>query len=625
MVSLIISPMSYTITYIGLISTLSIYSKLLDSPIKLSRTMITLYNTLNTLLNCYILNGLYPHFIQYNEFNIVTNFDNLEFYAYLHIIANVIGFFDTAIIILTHNWSRLTKFQLYYSGTIGMLWLYIIKDERYRHHTAIYFGMLAGSYYNTLMYIHYTITGLGYKNQFKNIFIKLQASTILCTMLHTLMRIFYNSENNLIALGNVYYLYTLLYLYHSELLTETPNKKRYNNKSLHVQINNKIYDATEFQNRHPGGNVLKFYNCIDNNVDATDAFNTFHLRSKYANKHLVRLPVIRTLNKHEFVKKNADFKKLIAKWKKNGYFNTKYKFFIIWALVVFLSTIASYYLMYLGYPVVGGVMVGISWTHCGFIQHHSGHLGFSGNNKLDILIQTFYEGLLKGGSARWWRNRHNKHHAMPNSIEHDGDLRTTPFFAWDPVLIRKVPTYLLRIQHLIFIPIMFLYVPVFFITTKLFIIRKKYWDELAIIFLHFYFSSFFVTNLYNFVLFYMIGYSIQGFYLGIMFALNHFTMARIDNVETTWEKWQMDATCNWGVGNRYAEILSGFLNIQIEHHIAPQMPAENMHLIIPDVIKYSHDNNIPYINYTFIQAFANMIRGLRETGITELERRIKLK
>jgi len=200
--------MSYTITYIGLISTLSIYSKLLDSPIKLSRTKITLYNTLNTLLNCYILNGLYPHFIQYNEFNIVTNFDNLEFYAYLHIIANVIGFFDTVIIILTHNWSRLTKFQLYYSGTIGMLWLYIIKDERYRHHTAIYFGMLAGSYYNTLMYIHYTITGLGYKNQFKNIFIKLQASTILCTMLHTLMRIFYNSENNLIALGNVYYLYT---------------------------------------------------------------------------------------------------------------------------------------------------------------------------------------------------------------------------------------------------------------------------------------------------------------------------------------------------------------------------------------------------------------------------------
>ena len=214
---------------------------------------------------------------------------------------------------------------------------------------------------------------------------------------------------------------------------------------------------------------------------------------------------------------------------------------------------------------------------------------------------------------------------MPNSIKHDGDLRTTPFFAWDPVLIRKVPTYLLRIQHLIFIPIMFLYVPVFFITTKLFVIRKRYWDELAIIFLHFYFSSFFINKLTDFVLFYIIGYSIQGFYLGIMFALNHFTMIRIDDVNTSWEKWQMDATCNWGVGNRYAEVLSGFLNIQIEHHIAPQMPAENMHLIVPDVIKYSLEHNIPYINYTFIEAFYNMLRGLREMGIIELERRKKLK
>jgi hypothetical protein len=55
------------------------------------------------------------------------------------------------------------------------------------------------------------------------------------------------------------------------------------------------------------------------------------------------------------------------------------------------------------------------------------------------------------------------------------------------------------------------------------------------------------------------------------------------------------------------------------------MPAENMHLIVADVIKYSLEHNIPYINYTFIEAFYNMLRGLREMGIIELERRKKLK
>ena len=114
-----IHPNAYSITYIGLVSTLSIYSQLLDSPTKICRNKLTLYNIFNTLLNCYIINGLYPHFIQDGGSDIVTKFADIEHYVHLHIIANIIGFLDSAIIILTHNWRRLTKFQLYYSGTSG--------------------------------------------------------------------------------------------------------------------------------------------------------------------------------------------------------------------------------------------------------------------------------------------------------------------------------------------------------------------------------------------------------------------------------------------------------------------------------------------------------------------------
>lgn len=568
---------------------------------------------------------MYPYF-SVPSIGIDVEYDrNFKFYAYLHVLTNSIGFVDSSLIMLTHKWDKLSKLHIFHHTTSGFCWLYVLQHSQFGGSVGIYFGMIMGAIYNLIMYIHYSITSIGYNNYAKPLFVGSQLCPLLLSSIHSSIRIFHNTDHAIYGFVNLYYMSILLYLYHIELFADKTSYKTSTYKPLHVRINNKIYDAGEFQSTHPGGNVIKFYNCIENDVDATDAFNTFHLRSKHANKHLARLPVVRTLSKEEYIVGNPEFKKLISTWKSKGYFKTKYNFFIVWASAVFLSTLASYYVMYCGYPIVGGVMVGVAWAQCGFIQHHSGHLGFSGNNKLDIMIQTFYEGLLKGGSARWWRNRHNKHHAMPNSIEHDGDLRTTPFFAWDPVLIRKVPTYLLRIQHLIFIPIMFLYVPVFFVTTKLFIIRKEYWDELAIIILHFYFSSFFINNIKDFVVFYMIGYSIQGFYLGIMFALNHFAMGRIDNVETTWEKWQMDATCNWGVGNRYAEVISGFLNIQIEHHLAPQMPAENMHLIVPDVMKYSKDNNIPYINYTFCEAFKKMMIGLKETGQNELKRRKKLK
>tara|TARA_B110000114_G_scaffold175507_1_gene205133 strand:- start:62 stop:1768 length:1707 start_codon:yes stop_codon:yes gene_type:complete len=568
---------------------------------------------------------MYPYFSD-STIGINVEYDiNFKFYAYLHVLTNSIGIIDSSIIILTHKWDKLSKLHIFHHGTLGMYWLYVLQYSQLGGSVGIYFGMIMGAIYNLIMYIHYSIISAGYKNYTKQLFIYSQLGPLMMVSFHSVISFLNNTEHTIGEYINLYYISILLYLYHNELFFEKTTRKISTYKPLHIRINNKIYDASEFQLIHPGGNVIKFYNCIENDVDATDAFNTFHLRSKHATKHLSRLPVIRTLSKEDYITGNVEFKKLISMWKKKGYFKTKYKFFIVWAMAVFLSTLASYYVMYCGNPIIGGVFVGVAWAQCGFIQHHSGHLGFSGNTKLDIMIQTFYEGLLKGGSARWWRNRHNKHHAMPNSIEHDGDLRTTPFFAWDPVLIRKVPTFLLQIQHLIFIPIMFLYVPVFFVTTKLFIIRKEYWDELAIIFLHFYFSSFFINNIKDFIIFYMIGYSIQGFYLGIMFALNHFAMGRIDNIETTWEKWQMDSTCNWGVGNRYAEVISGFLNIQIEHHIAPQMPAENIHLIVPDIMKYSKDNNIPYINYTFIEAFNKMMNGLKETGQTELKRRKKLK
>lgn len=387
---------------------------------------------------------------------------------------------------------------------------------------------------------------------------------------------------------------------------------------IHLQINNIIYDVTEFSKIHPGGNIIKYFNCINNKVDATHAFNTFHLRSKSAYRILNTLRVVR----HE-KSNNNDFNKLIQKWKAKGYYKTRYGFFISWCLLTTLGWYISYMLLYNKYPIAGGLLIGLVWTHCGFIQHHAGHLGFTGNSNIDLKIQAFFEGFLKGGTGKWWRNRHNKHHAMPNSIEYDGDLRTTPFFAWDPILIQKVPTYLLRIQHLLFIPLMILYVPVFFVTTKLFIIRKKYWDELFLVLLHFYCTSFFVKEISYYILFYWIGYSIQGLYLGLMFGLNHFAMPRIDNIETSWEKWQIATTCNWGVGNKYAEIFSGFLNLQIEHHIVPQMPAENVHLIINDVIEYCQNNNITYTKYTFKEAMIKMIYGLKIAGYEEFERREK--
>ena len=55
-----------------------------------------------------------------------------------------------------------------------------------------------------------------------------------------------------------------------------------------VLINGQLYDVSTFSKRHPGGSVLNFY--TGNGIDASQAFNNFHLRSPKALKVLSSIP-----------------------------------------------------------------------------------------------------------------------------------------------------------------------------------------------------------------------------------------------------------------------------------------------------------------------------------------------
>lgn len=177
---------------------------------------------------------------------------------------------------------------------------------------------------------------------------------------------------------------------------------------------------------------------------------------------------------------------------------------------------------------------------------------------------------------------------------------------------------------MLFVPLLMLYVPVFFITTKLYVLRQKYWDELALIVIHFVLSSYFYTDMFSFFTFYTIGYAIQGLYLGIMIGVNHFTMPRVRDTNTDWFQWQISSTCNWNSKSTISRYLSGFLNLQIEHHIAPTVPPQNYIFIQDDLKDYVKNNQLQYIVLTFTQAFWNMIVGLKHCADKELSFRHNL-
>ena len=69
--------------------------------------------------------------------------------------------------------------------------------------------------------------------------------------------------------------------------------------------------------------------------------------------------------------------------------------------------------------------------------------------------------------------------------------------------------------------------------------------------------------------------------------------------------------------------ISGFLNLQIEHHIAPQMPPENYYLIRKDIEALAKKKGIPYRKYTFWEGLCLFVYTLKETADKELSLRYR--
>ena len=640
-------------TYVATMSCTSVASRATNRPVNIPTPILLAYNAFNSAANLYIFWGLAPYVCNGTVGFGVEDNETVRHFVYLHYLTKYLDFLDTFFMILRHKWDQANLLQLYHHSTVGVLWKWVYEDFPTTLHTTYSFGAAVNSFVHSLMYLHYFMAAIGVKNPYKRYMTGLQMCQFVACIMHAGAVWINLGSNNLWVFPavQIYYMCSMLGLFgcfvhktskksmrdatnnntHSkETHSKATRNKATHNKETHrpattplkIRIHGTTYDATEFAKTHPGGNIICKYSTL-HVPDATDAFNNFHIGSKRA------MAMLRALPREEQdgdARTLTDFQQMIESWKSRGLYQGGQLEFTLWAAAVAVGVATALHLLGRGHPVWGGVVAGFAWGQCGFIQHHAGHLAFSGNPRIDFLIQALYESLAKGGSGRWWRNRHNKHHAMPNSIEHDGDLRTTPFFAWDGVLIKKVPTLLLRVQHLLFLPMLAIYVPVLATSVFGFVVRRGYWDELGLMVMHFRMVTRFSSDVSHLLFFYFIGYCIQGIYLGCMFGLSHYTMPRVETTDNhDWASWQYTTTCNWGVNSRFASYFSGFLNLQIEHHIAVKMPPENYHLIVDDTRAYAGRHALPYLEVSFWRAISNMFGGLRDTGCREYIRRMERK
>ena len=162
-----------------------------------------------------------------------------------------------------------------------------------------------------------------------------------------------------------------------------------------VLIDGQFYDVADFEKRHPGGSVLKLY--MGNGIDATEAYDNFHVRSKKARtvlasiKHRPAGTQVEQLAGQSALM--ADFTSLTQELTKEGFFKPAPLHVLLRvAEIVLMHAAGLYLLLCTKYMAAGIALLGLVSGRCGWLMHEGGHYSLTGHIPTDRALQVGVRG-----------------------------------------------------------------------------------------------------------------------------------------------------------------------------------------------------------------------------------------
>ncbi|XP_060566805.1 acyl-CoA 6-desaturase-like [Ruditapes philippinarum] len=391
-----------------------------------------------------------------------------------------------------------------------------------------------------------------------------------------------------------------------------------------IVIGGEVYDVTSWSYKHPGGSRLIGHYA---GQDATEAVGAFHNNETQVNKYLKSMH-IGTVENNVELDIATDFRKLKEVAKSMGLYEPSYTFYAaILGHIVLLIVLAYFVLQWFGVTwwsvALSLILFSTAQAQAAWTQHDYGHLSVFKNSKIDHFFHHLTMGCIKGASAHWWNHMHYQHHAKPNIIDKDPDVRIDKLFVVGevmPVEVAKTRKKSMPFnwQHRYFFalgpPLLF---PVYF-QSMLFrhLFTRKLWMELSIA----------VTAMACFFYFFIPMLGVAGS-IGFFFAVrcieshwftwvaqsNHLPMHIKNDEANPWLKLQIHATCDIEK-SFFNDWFTGHLNFQIEHHLFPTMPRHNLYKIAPLVRSLCEKHGVPYTVKSLWQSFVDIVRALKSSG-----------
>lgn len=288
------------------------------------------------------------------------------------------------------------------------------------------------------------------------------------------------------------------------------------------------------------------------------------------------------------------------------------------ASVTFLLLVESFWLQ-----LLNAMFLSLVFVRMGFVMHDAGHRQIFTKPRPNDFAGLIYANLLLGSSISGWRIRHNLHHASTNELGVDPTLEI-PVWAWIEDQMEnqsELFQFIMKYQAYTFFPILSL--SAFFQSIAAFrdvLFSPKVQDRVVqAIFLvvHYvlYFGLLFTAlPWWQATIFFLFQFLFTGLHLGLSFAPNHKGMPIVDpNHGMDFLYVQLITTRNVRP-SLLTDYLYGCLNYQVEHHLFPGMPRNNLGKARVIVKAFCEKHEIPYYETGVVQSYREILDYMHEVG-----------
>jgi fatty acid desaturase len=182
--------------------------------------------------------------------------------------------------------------------------------------------------------------------------------------------------------------------------------------------------------------------------------------------------------------------------------------------------------------IVAGFLAFV-FTQLGFLGHDAGHKQISASRRANYVLGLLHGNLAIGLSYGWWVDKHNRHHAHPNTDGADPDLEigALAFTSRQAGARGRVAAFAYRYQAFFFFPLLLLEGLSLHVESVRALLRRagrpRAWESVlfTIHVVGYLGAVFLILSPVRAIVFILVQQGLFGLYLGCSFAPNHKGMA----------------------------------------------------------------------------------------------------